>query len=305
MAETCFYRAKKEKNYTVLDNTCLRDKSISWKARGIMAYLLSLPEDWEIHFSEVEKHATDGRDALMSGVKELKKHGYIVVTKERKKDGTFDKFRYNIIENPAHPQTDFPYTDKPEVVKPIMDNPQLLNTDINQLLNIQNTDDNSDSENRTAEKKSKPKKNSKQSLREREPENDYEKVEKAYLEEWDALYGEGKLSEKEPAPSTWIPCRKLMKGLFKTYSTEQLIRVVEKASLDSWLIKNGFNLKTILSGSVLNKLLNTDAETPPFMQPCKHDAWDDMDSAERTAYLEEKRKADEKALEETCNNLPF
>jgi hypothetical protein len=305
MAETCFYRAKKEKNYTVLDNTCLRDNSISWKARGIMAYLLSLPEDWEIHFSEVEKHATDGRDALMSGVKELKKHGYIVVTKERKKDGTFDKFRYNIIENPAHPQTDFPYTDKPEVVKPILDNPQLLNTNINKVLNIQSTDNSGDSANRTAEKKTKPKKESKPSLREREPENDYEKVEKAYSEEWDTLYGEGKLSEKEPAPSTWTPCRKLMKELFKTYSAEQLIVVVEKASLDSWIIKGGFNLKTILSGSVLNKLLNSDANTPAFMQPCEKDEWDSMDSAEKTAFLEAKRKADAEALERTCDELHF
>ena len=31
MANTSFYRAKKDKNYTVLDNTCLRDKTLSWK----------------------------------------------------------------------------------------------------------------------------------------------------------------------------------------------------------------------------------------------------------------------------------
>lgn len=140
MSNASFYRAKKEKCYTVLDNTCLRDGTLSWKARGIMAYLLSLPEDWDIYLSEVETHATDGRDSLMSGIKELKDHGYIVVTKTRNSDGTFENIRYNIIENPGHPQTDFPYTDKPDTVKPITDNPQLLNTDLNKVLNKLSTD---------------------------------------------------------------------------------------------------------------------------------------------------------------------
>jgi hypothetical protein len=312
MNEVYFVREKKEKSYTVLDNTFIRDETLSWKAKGIMTYILSLPEDWKIYMSEIESHAADGRDSLLSGIKELKEHGYIKMTKERLSDGTFTNCKYIIKEKPEmdkpksdNPQTEKPITDNPKSDKPKSENPQLLNTNINKVLNIQSTNNIGDSSNRAAEKKTKQKKELKQPLREREPENDYEKVEKAYSEEWGTLYGEGKLSEKEPAPSTWTPCRKLMKELFKTYSADQLIQVVEKAVLDAWIVKGGFNLKTILSGSVLNKLLNSDASLPAYLQPCKHDAFDDMEPAEKTAYLKAKREADAKALEETCEKLPF
>ena len=37
---------KKTGNFTILDNTGLRDPNISWKAKGLLAYLLHLPDDW-------------------------------------------------------------------------------------------------------------------------------------------------------------------------------------------------------------------------------------------------------------------
>jgi hypothetical protein len=45
---------------------------MSWKARGILIYMLSLPDDWEVHLSEIAKHSEkDGRDSFASGIKEL------------------------------------------------------------------------------------------------------------------------------------------------------------------------------------------------------------------------------------------
>lgn len=122
MAETKFIKAKKEKNYTIIDNTFIRDIRLSWKAKGLMTYFLSLPDDWEIHLSEVEKHATDGRDSLRSAIKELKKCGYLKAEQKNEK-GRFSEVVYTIIENPNEPQTEIPYTEKPRT-----ENPKLLNT---------------------------------------------------------------------------------------------------------------------------------------------------------------------------------
>ena len=53
--ETKFIKTKKETNYTVLDNTFIQDTRLSWKAKGVMTYLLSLPDDWVIHLSEIDE----------------------------------------------------------------------------------------------------------------------------------------------------------------------------------------------------------------------------------------------------------
>ena len=42
---TTFVRVKKNKNYTTVHNGFIKRKDLSWKAKGIMTYLLSLPDD--------------------------------------------------------------------------------------------------------------------------------------------------------------------------------------------------------------------------------------------------------------------
>lgn len=75
--KTEIVRVKKDRNYTTINNTCLRDDRLSWKAKGIMAYLLTLPDDWNIYLEEVMTHAPDGEKSFRSGLKELKDCGYV------------------------------------------------------------------------------------------------------------------------------------------------------------------------------------------------------------------------------------
>lgn len=126
MADICFIKEKKERNFTVLDNTFIRDSRLSWKARGIMAYLLALPDDWKIYMSELTDHAPDGITALKSAIKELKQFGYLSFSRTRNDKGAFEDGVWRIIENP---QVENPHVDYPRV-----DNQQLPNTN-----NIQNT----------------------------------------------------------------------------------------------------------------------------------------------------------------------
>lgn len=60
-----------------MDKTCLHDKELSWKAKGIMAYMLSMPDDWTFFMSELQEHSTDGEKSFRAGFKELTDAGYV------------------------------------------------------------------------------------------------------------------------------------------------------------------------------------------------------------------------------------
>ena len=99
MGNTSFIREKKERDYTVINNTVLKDERLSWKAKGVFCYLLSLPEDWVIYQSELLKHSTDGRESLRNAINELEEYGYLIIDKKRDEKGHFTAI-YKIIENP-------------------------------------------------------------------------------------------------------------------------------------------------------------------------------------------------------------
>lgn len=77
MTQTIIHRKKVTDNYSIIHNELLRRTDLSWKAKGIMCYLLSLPSDWIIYLDELVKHASDGRDSFRSGWKELQEKGYV------------------------------------------------------------------------------------------------------------------------------------------------------------------------------------------------------------------------------------
>jgi hypothetical protein len=139
--DTKFIKSKKEKNFTVLDNTFIKDTRLSWKAKGLMTYLLSLPDDWTIHLSEIEKHATDGKSALRSAINELKEFGYLKAEQKRE-NNRFAEMVYIIIENPDSPLTDFQQTENLQTENLNSENQTLQNTNNDKVLNKQSTDNN-------------------------------------------------------------------------------------------------------------------------------------------------------------------
>ena len=139
--DTKFIKTKKEKNFTVLDNTFIKDTRLSWKAKGLMTYLLSLPDDWTIHLSEIEQHATDGKSALRSAINELKEFGYLKAEQKRE-NNRFAEMVYIIIENPGSPFTDFQQTENLQTENLNSENQTLQNTNNDKVLNKQSTDNN-------------------------------------------------------------------------------------------------------------------------------------------------------------------
>ncbi|QEL68844.1 MULTISPECIES: DnaD domain protein [unclassified Bacillus cereus group] len=129
------FRVNKSKNYTTINNTGLRDERLSWKAKGILAYILSLPDDWVFYMEEISTHAKDGIDSLRVGMKELKKFGYVrrfPVKNEKGKITNWETIIYEI------PQVENPHMEKPQMEVPFMENPTLLSTN-KQNTNIQSS----------------------------------------------------------------------------------------------------------------------------------------------------------------------
>ncbi|OWT47270.1 DnaD domain-containing protein [Bacillus sp. K2I17] len=135
------FRVKKDNNYSVINNTGLKDKRLSWKAKGILAYILTLPDDWVFYREELSQHAKDGINSLRAGMQELKEYGYIKrfpIKDAKNKIVRWETIIYEI------PLDDFPPVENPPVDNPVAGNPpvenlKLLNTDIQSTKEI-NTD---------------------------------------------------------------------------------------------------------------------------------------------------------------------
>lgn len=64
-------------HYTVIRNNTLRDSRLSFKARGLLAYLLSLPDDTSLDRRRLEGAGPDGAYAIRMALQELAAAGYL------------------------------------------------------------------------------------------------------------------------------------------------------------------------------------------------------------------------------------
>ena len=87
--------------FAMIPNSTLADERLSWKAKGLLCYLLSLPYDWEVYTSEVVKHATDGVNSLTSGLNELMEFKYIHRSKIRGEKGRYEGWEYCVYDVPT------------------------------------------------------------------------------------------------------------------------------------------------------------------------------------------------------------
>lgn len=153
-------RRKYDRDFTVISNEFLKDNRLSWKAKGLIAYVCMLPDDWVLNMRDLVNRATDGRDSLYSGIKELEKYGYCSKTQNRNTDGTIAGFAYEVCDKPIFkvnphtenlvmdtPQTENPDTVLPDTDKPDTENPTLINTNDNNNQNIPNTNDSETAQN--------------------------------------------------------------------------------------------------------------------------------------------------------------
>ena len=85
---TTIRRAPRRRRYTVVDNATVEDDALSFKALGLLVYLLSKPDDWQVNRDHLASTHTDGVAAVRSALAELEQAGYIVREQGRRDDGT-------------------------------------------------------------------------------------------------------------------------------------------------------------------------------------------------------------------------
>lgn len=90
------FKAIVHSEYAQIPNSTLQDESLSFEARGVLAMLLSMPNDWEVHKSWVVSQSKAGKDKVNSIFKELEDQGYIRKDKGQRKFGQFSSDDYFI-----------------------------------------------------------------------------------------------------------------------------------------------------------------------------------------------------------------
>lgn len=93
------FKIEKQKNYTVMSNYHLQDKTISFKAKGLLSFMLSLPEDWDYSMKGLVSVSKENLKAIRTILNELKEHGYLEIKQTRGERGYY-KYEYIIREIP-------------------------------------------------------------------------------------------------------------------------------------------------------------------------------------------------------------
>jgi hypothetical protein len=109
------FRVEKSKDnpFVMMDRRPLEKPYLSWKAKGLLAYLLSRPDNWIVNFGDLVKRSTDGEHATRAAAKELEEAGHLKVKRHTDKKGRVTKYEYVVLEYPlcGFPQVDIPNVD--------------------------------------------------------------------------------------------------------------------------------------------------------------------------------------------------
>lgn len=77
-AHMAFYREATSQPFTVIANQSLQDPDLSFEATGLLAFMISLPADWQYSREWLIKQKKKiGRDKLKRLLKELEENGYL------------------------------------------------------------------------------------------------------------------------------------------------------------------------------------------------------------------------------------
>ena len=95
------FKIEKNKNYTVMSNYHLRDRNLSYKAKGLLSFMLSLPEDWDYSINGLVAVSKEGVKAIKNILQELQRCGYLIINKKQNEIGQFE-YEYLIYEYPEY-----------------------------------------------------------------------------------------------------------------------------------------------------------------------------------------------------------
>lgn len=134
-------RVARRERFAIIDQETIRDKRLSFGARGLLHYLLSLPDNWKVNLTHLVGQSPAGPAAVKTLVKELKGFRYMARLRFRVSGGKF-KWKTIVAERPmtddvirfyerpgqlelleSSPVVDFPLVAGPPVESPVSGSP--------------------------------------------------------------------------------------------------------------------------------------------------------------------------------------
>lgn len=80
-------RVQNPRGWTSLPNAALEDERLSFRARGLLAYLLSRPQEWQTDSEKLARAGREGREAVRTALRELVDLRYIIRVKSQDERG--------------------------------------------------------------------------------------------------------------------------------------------------------------------------------------------------------------------------
>lgn len=115
-------KREKNRNYTTISNVFLRDKCLSVKAKGFLAVVMSLPEDWDFTINGICAVLKEGKTAIYNIITELKMNGYCSMDLCQNEKGIITGNDYSFSETPKKEWIE-------KVLKACCENPHTENRD--------------------------------------------------------------------------------------------------------------------------------------------------------------------------------
>ncbi len=120
--------------FVMIDKRIVENPALSWSAKGMLAYLLSRPNNWTINIRDLINRATEGEFAVRRITKELIQSGHLKRIIERGENKTFKRFIMEVHEQPINePFGGNPQMGNPQMGNPQMGNPQMGNLHLNNI----------------------------------------------------------------------------------------------------------------------------------------------------------------------------
>ena len=119
------FRIEKTRDYTVMSNHHLKDRTLTLKSKGLLSMMLSLPDEWNYTTRGLAAICREGVDCIGAALKELETHGYIRRTQLRDEKGKITDTEYVIYEMPQCEPPSSPGTPLPGTAKPYTENPDM------------------------------------------------------------------------------------------------------------------------------------------------------------------------------------
>lgn len=126
-----------KKNFTIIPNDIIRNKSLSDRARFIFCYMASMPDDWKFYQGAMAKELGYTKDTLRKYIEELITTGYLH-REQRREEGKFDSYDYTLNFTPSGKKADTVKSRNGE--KPIREKSTLTNKDFEQRKTNTNKD---------------------------------------------------------------------------------------------------------------------------------------------------------------------